>query len=299
MRPNDVLSHPARVLEQEEREFFFDQGYVVKKEIISKDWIAKLNDGVARLVEKSRALTASDGIFDLEPDHTADDPRLRRIAYMDELDEVFWDFAQNSNLPDLAADLMGPDVCFREVMLNIKWQGGGQEVKWHQDIPFYPMTNFSVAQFLVCLDDVDPEQGPLMVVPESHKSTLYDHYDDDDNWLGFIPDDRLGEAKLDSAVELTGPAGTVTVHHCKALHASRANLSERSRPVLIIGYAAADNRPYVAPAYRSKNYDRVVRGTDARFAHHEPGDMRIPPDWSGGYTSIFDHQEKVESGGMM
>lgn len=299
MRSSDVLSHPARVLTQDEREFFFDQGYAVKKEAISRDWIVKLNDGVARLVEKSRALTASDGVFDLEPDHSADNPRLRRIAFMDELDEVFWDFAKNSNLPDLAADLMGPDVRFREVMLNIKWRGGGQEVKWHQDIPFYPMTNFSVAQFLVCLDDVGTEQGPLLVIPESHKGHLYDHYDDQDNWLGFIPDDRLKEAKLDSAVELTGPAGTVTVHHCRALHASRANLSARSRPVLIIGYAAADNRPYTAPAYRSKNYDTVVRGAEARFAHHEPGDMRMPPDWSGGYTSIFEHQEKVETGSLM
>ena len=45
--------------------------------------------------------------------------------------------------------------------------------------------------------------------------------------------------------------------------------------------------------------DTLVRGADARFAHHEPGDMRLPPDWSGGYTSIFDHQEKIKSGGMM
>ena len=299
MRTSDVLSHSARVLTQEEREFFFDQGYVVKKKVISDDWIARLSSGVARLVERSRTLTASDGVFDIEPGHTSETPRLRRIAFMDELDEVFWDFAVNSNLPDMAADLMGPDVRFREVMLNIKWQGGGQEVKWHQDIPFYPMTNFSVAQFLVCLDDVGPEQGPLMVVPESHKGPLYDHYSDDDTWLGFIPDERLERARLDEAVELTGPAGTVTVHHCKALHASRANLSHRSRPVLIIGYAAADNRPYVAPAYRSKSYGTVVRGKEARFAHHEPGDMRLPPDWSGGYTSIFDHQEKVKSGGMM
>ena len=298
MRTHDVLSHPARVLTQAEREFFFDQGYVVKAEVISKEWIAKLRAGVDRLIEKSRNLTRSDGIFDLEAGHSSDDPRLRRIAFMDELDEVFWDFATNSNLPDLAADLMGPDLRFREVMLNIKWRGGGQEVKWHQDIPFYPMTNFSVAQFLVCLDDVGSKQGPLMVVPQSHKGPLYNHYDDADNWLGFIPDERLAEAGLDNAVELTGPVGTVTVHHCRALHASRANLSDQSRPVLIIGYAAADNRPYVAPAYRSRHYDTLVRGSEARFAHHEPGDMRLPPDWSGGYTSIFDHQEKVESGGV-
>jgi hypothetical protein len=299
MRQSDVLSQPARVLTQDEREFFFDQGYVVKKGAISPEWIARLKAGIDRLIDKSRNLTASDGVFDLEEGHTADDPRLRRVAFMEEMDELFWDFAQNSNLPDLAADLMGPDVRFREAMLNIKWKGGGQEVKWHQDIPFYPMTNFSVAQFLVCLDDVGSEQGPLLVVPESHKGPLYDHYDDDDNWLGFIPDERLDDADLDRAVELTGPAGTVTVHHCRALHASRTNLSDRSRPVLIVGYAAADNRPYVAPAYKSKFYDTVVRGGEARSVHLVGGDMRLPPDWSDGYTSIFDHQDKVETGKVM
>ena len=298
MRELDIISQPARVLTQAEREHFFEQGYVVKTSVISEDWIDRLKAGVARLIDKSRNLTVSDGIFDLEEGHTADNPRLRRIALLDELDEVFWDFAKNSNLPDLAADLMGADVCFREALLNIKWKGGGQEVKWHQDIPFYPMTNYSIAQFLVCLDDVGIEQGPLMVIPKSHKGPLYDHYDEKDNWLGFIPDQKLVDASLKNAVELTGPAGTVTVHHCRALHASRANLSQRSRPVLIIGYAAADNRPYVAPAYKSKFYDTVVRGGVARSVHLVDGDLRLPPDWSGGYTSIFDHQEKVNSGSL-
>ena len=291
MRSQDILSHEPRVLTQPEREFFFDQGYVLKKSAISADWIAKLNGAIDRLVEKSGEIEASDGTFDLETGHTADNPRLRRIAYLDDLDPVFWDFCQNSNLADMAADLMGPDVRFRECIINIKWSGGGQEVKWHQDIPFYPLTNLSVAQFLVALNDVGSEQGPLMVVPESHKGTIYEHYDDNDNWLGYIPDDRLGDAGLENAVELMGPAGSVTVHRCATLHASRANLSDIGRPLLIVGFAACDAIPYTPVAYPSANYGRVVRGQEARYSHHEALDMRMPPDWSGGYTSIFEHQD--------
>jgi ectoine hydroxylase-related dioxygenase (phytanoyl-CoA dioxygenase family) len=299
MRQEDVLSHPPRILTQDERESFFDQGYLVKERIIARDWLDKLNGGIALLVEKSRKLTKSDGTFDLESGHSADNPRLRRIAFLDDLDPMFWDFCKNSNLADLAADLLGPDVRFRECIINIKWAGGGQEVKWHQDIPFYPLTNLSVAQFLVCLNDVGPEQGPLQVVPGSHKGPIYEHYDDDDNWLGYIPEDRLADAGLDRAVELTGPAGTVTVHHCCELHASRANLSKIGRPVLIVGFAACDAMPYTPVAYPSANYGTVVRGNEARYSHHEALDMRMPPDWSGGYTSIFEHQENVRSGGMM
>ena len=75
-----VLSHPARVLDQSERQFFYDNGYVVKKSAIGADWIARLNEALAKLVDKSRDLTKSDGIYDLEPDHSRDNPRLRRIA---------------------------------------------------------------------------------------------------------------------------------------------------------------------------------------------------------------------------
>ena len=61
-----ILAHPARVLDQTEREFFFDNGYVIKERAISPDWIARLNDALARLIDKSRELTRSDGTYDLE-----------------------------------------------------------------------------------------------------------------------------------------------------------------------------------------------------------------------------------------
>lgn len=288
----EILSHAPRVLSQDEREFFFDQGYVVKERAIDQGWLKRLNAALAKLIDTSRTMTKSDGTYDLEPDHKADNPRLRRIAFLDDLDPVFWEFCKDSQLADLAADLLGPNVRFRECLINIKWAGGGQAVKWHQDFPFYPLTNRTVAQFLVCLDDVGPEQGPLQVVPGSNKGPFYDHYDGDGNWLGYIEDRHLTDAKLGTAVDLTGPAGTVTVHDCATLHASRANLSDRGRPVLIVTYCACDAIGYTAVAYPSSNCKTVVRGEEAKFARLEPMHMRLPPDWSGGYTSIFEHQEE-------
>jgi len=37
----------------------------------------------------------------------------------------------------------------------------------------------------------------------------------------------------------------------------------------------------------------VVRGQESRYAQHDPVDLRLPPDWSNGYTSIFAHQEEA------
>ncbi len=293
MYQDEILSNPARVLSQDERAFYFDQGYVVKENAIGPDWLNRLNSAMADLVDTTRTMTTSSQTYDLDAGHTADAPRLRRIAYLDDLDPVFWAFCKDSPLADLAADLLGPNVRFRECLINFKWAGGGQEVKWHQDFPFYPLTNTSVAQFLVCLNDVGPEQGPLQVVPKSHQGSFYDHYDQDGNWLGFIPDEQLANAGLDDAVSLTGPAGTVTVHHCATLHASKENLSKLGRPVLIVTYCACDAISYTAVSYPSSNCLKVVRGEETKFARLEPMEMRMPPDWSDGYTSIFDHQEEL------
>ena len=95
-------------------------------------------------------------------------------------------------------------------------------------------------------------------------------------------------------MELTGPAGTVTVHHCATLHASRANLSKLGQPVLIVGFAACDALSYTPVAYPSAHYGTVVRGEETKYSQHDLLDMRMPPDWSGGYTSIFEHQGESE-----
>ena len=38
----------------------------------------------------------------------------------------------------------------------------------------------------------------------------------------------------------------------------------------------------------------IVRGKAARWAEHDPRPCQIPPDWSGGYTSLFALQQGEE-----
>ena len=73
----------------------------------------------------------------------------------------FWRFAAELVLADIAADLVGPDVKFHSSKLNYKWPGAGEIVKWHQDIPAWPHTNYSPVTLGVYLGDVASEAGPL------------------------------------------------------------------------------------------------------------------------------------------
>src|SRR5258706_535075 len=54
--------------------------------------------------------------------------------------------------------------------------GYGSPVEWHQDWAFYPHTNDDLAAVGIMIDDVDMENGPMMIVPGSHKGPIWDHH---------------------------------------------------------------------------------------------------------------------------
>lgn len=93
-------------------------------------------------------------------------------------------------------------------------------------------------------------------------------------------------------VYLDGPAGSITLHNCRTLHYSAANHSEIARPLLLNVYSSADAFPYVASPIRSPYEGKIIRGQPARWSHVDPRPCPIPPDWSGGYSSIFAVQQQ-------
>jgi ectoine hydroxylase-related dioxygenase (phytanoyl-CoA dioxygenase family) len=291
VRWEEICSTPPLAIDRSGRDRWDELGYLAFPALLGDDRLRPLQGALAEIIEASRSLSESSLMIDLDAGHRAESPRLRRAALIDDVDEVFWDFCRDSVLVDIAADVLGPNVRFRDAFANLKWSGGGAAVDWHQDIAFYPHTNTGTIQFIVALDDLTPERGPLTVVPGSHKGPMYSHYGGDGSWVGAIGLDQLDAAELDSSVQITGPAGSVSVHHALTLHYSAPNHSDTNRPALVITYAAADAIPYTVPPYRSSHYGELVRGVEPGIAHHEEMTMILPPDWSHGYTSIFRHQD--------
>ena len=293
MTPEKVLAREPKILSQEEREAFFESGYLLKERFVGEAWLKRLWDVTERMIEESRHCSASNDKFDLEDGHTPETPKLRRLTQPVEHDPVYWEFASNSMITDLAEDLLGGDVKFHHSKLNFKWFGGGEEVKWHQDIQFWPHTNFSVLTIGVYLDDVDDATAPMGVVPGTHKGEIFDQYDGNDQWVGCLSEGDLKKIALKDAVYLKGPAGSVTVHHCRMLHGSKSNRHRsKSRPLLLNAFSSADALPITANPTPSRHNGKIVRGNPARHAEFDPFPARLPPDWSGGYSSIFALQQE-------
>jgi ectoine hydroxylase len=291
MTPEDVLAHKSRILSQAQREFYFEHGYLLLSSVVPLTWVDRLRAVTDEMVHRSRNLTHSDRAFDLEPGHSANNPRLRRLTSPVEHHPTYWEFASASILPDIIADLVGPDVKFHHSKLNFKWAKGGEEVKWHQDITYWPHTNYSPLTAGLYLHDCGPDQGPLMVVPGSHRGELFSQYNDQDEWVGCLSKVDLKTVPVETADELIGPAGSITIHNCRVVHGSRPNLSDAGRPLLLNVYSAADAFPYTANPLPSRYAGAIVRGRAARWADHDPRPSLIPPDWSSGYTSLFALQQ--------
>jgi len=292
MTPEDVLAHPPRVLTPAQREFYFANGYVSVPGLVPADWLARLRDATAEVIERSRALTASAEGFILEEGHTAEAPRLRRLTNPVEHHPTFWAFAADSLVTDAAADVCGPDVKFYHAKLNFKWARGGQDFKWHQDIPAWPHTNYSPVTAGIYLEDCGVEQGPLIALAGSHQGPLHSMYDAEGRWVLAIPEERL-DAEPGRRHVLTGPAGTLILLNCRTVHGSQRNDSPRGRPFLLYVYSSADAFAYRPNPLPNRYEGVVVRGQPARWAHHDPRPCEIPPDWSQGYAGPWAHQQRA------
>src|SRR5262245_36389471 len=209
MTPDEVLSHPARVLTQKQREYYFENGYVTVEGAISREWLDRLREVTFEMIDRGRPLTQSDDAYILEDGHRPDDPRLRRITNPVTQHATYWEFAAESASADAAADVVGPDVKFYHSKLNFKWARGGQDFKWHQDIQAWPHTNYSPVTVGLYMDDCGMEQGPLIVAKGSHNGPLHSMYDDEGRWVLRISEEKL--PSRDSWDYLTGPAGTLVL----------------------------------------------------------------------------------------
>jgi ectoine hydroxylase len=294
MTPEDILSHPSNVLTDVQRNQYFNEGFTSAPKLTPPELLRKIREMSAYFLEESRNLTTSNEFFDLGPNHSSKTPHVRRLRRPIDAHPFFWEVATSDFITGIAADLVGPDVKFHSAKLNYKWPGGGEVVKWHQDIPAWPHTNYSPVTIGIYLDDVTTEVGPLACVPCSHNGKIFSHYDSNENWTGAIRLSDEQEAGVERAVELTGPAGSIIAINCRTVHGSSGNQTNKTRPLLLFVYSSADAFPWTAAPTPTSKTGEIVRGRSAKMVHMDPRPCPVPPDWARqGYGSIFTAQSKM------
>ena len=158
-----------RYLTDEQIAAYHRDGYVAVPRLISPERVEALRRVTDAFVERSRRLEKSDGVFDLDPRHSAHAPVLRRIKDPADHDPLYRWVALESPVLDVVAELIGPAVRFHHSKLNLKGSRVGAPVEVHQDAAFYPHSNDDVLAVGLLLDDATVENGALAVLPGSHR----------------------------------------------------------------------------------------------------------------------------------
>lgn len=268
-------------------------GFLVVPDVLPTETIMRLRAVTQDFVEKSRSVATGDDVFDLEDNHSAAEPRVRRIKTPERQHPEYRAVTSHPTILAVLQDLWGPDIRFQIGKLNMKSAGYGSPVEWHQDWAFYPHTNDDLAAVAVMIDDCTMENGPLMVLPGSHQGPIYDHHADG-RFAGAI-DPTNCDLDFSKAVPLTGKAGSITVHHVRAVHGSAPNTSRIERRMLFLQYRAADAWPLLGFSSIEAFDALMLTGQTTRNPRLAAVPVRLPLPPAAKAGSIYETQRAARS----
>lgn len=212
---------------------------------------------VQKFREDLRAYEDDDGI--LRSEGTITEPgkqEIRSIFGIHELSERFDQLTRDPKILAMVRQLLGSDAYIHQSRINFKPGFHGKGFDWHSDFETWHaedgMPRMRAVSFSIALTDNTPFNGPLMLIPGSHRTfvpcvgrTPEDNYQSSlkKQELG-VPNDRdLKKMADEFGIKApTGPAGSLIIFECNTLHASNANMSPWPRSNLFFVYNSVENQ---------------------------------------------------------
>lgn len=198
-----------------------ENGYLVLENFMGAELLAALRRRV-------------DELFAQEGDQAGaefkQEPGCRRLANLVDKGEVFQTIVAMPRLLECVEQVLGPE--FKLSSLNVRSVNphADESQPLHADMAAVAdERGYWVCNSVWMLDDFTPENGPIRLVPGSHR------------WRQ-LPQQVLADprAQHPQEIRLTGPAGTVVVMNAHMWHGGTANHTERPRTALHAFYARRD-----------------------------------------------------------
>ncbi len=278
------------MLSQADINSYHENGYLVVNNVLSDDEVVELRRVTDDFVERSRTISTHTDVFDLEPGHTAAEPRLRRLKSPVQQHKIYDRIMRHDGILGIVEDLLGPGVRTNGDKLNMKSPEYGSPIEWHQDWAFYPHTNDDLLAVGVCMDDCLVENGCMLAIPGSHRGPILDH-NQDGHFCGAVTEEVKD---ADQAVPLEVLAGGISLHHVRTLHASALNTSPHPRRLLLFQMCALDAWPLLGFGDWDAFNSNILRGEPTNRARvtDVPVRMPLPPSLKTG--SIYEMQTVLE-----
>src|SRR5262245_60098925 len=121
--------------------FYREQGYLLVPGVLEASAVERLRVEIDAIVEGARGVTAHTDVYDLEPGHRPEAPRVRRIKTPHRFFPSFAALYRHPRVVEILKRLLGPELRLHGSKINLKEPRYGSPVEWHQDWAFYPHTN--------------------------------------------------------------------------------------------------------------------------------------------------------------
>ncbi len=281
------------VITQKQVQQYKQDGYVIVENVVDAATRDAMKSVIKDLIGKAAGLTTHNDIYDLEPSHTAAVPRVRRIKKPTQVHPIFDQVLKSPQMVAILKALLGPNVRLHGSKLNMKDPQYGSPVEWHQDWAFYPHTNDDLLAIGVMLEDIDESNGPLLVLPGTHKGPVYDHHVDG-RFCGAMDPVNCG-LDFSKAVSCPGKAGSCSFHHVRLVHGSAENTSNRPRPLMLYECGAADAWPLVNWTNLEEFNSRMICGEPTLEPRLEKVPVRMPYPPALKQGSIYENQTIIRN----
>ena len=275
-------------------EKYENDGYVVVEDVLESSTLKRLRDVTDEVVASAAELTTHSEALDLEESHTPENPRVRRIKRPHLVHDFYLKLARQPKILSALTPILGYDIRLHGGgKVNMKSAGYGAAVEWHQDWAFYPHTNQDVLAVGILLDDMTSENGPVLMVPGTHKGPLHNHHSDG-AFCGAI-DQQETKLDISTAQEVHAKAGSISIHHARLVHGSSMNRSNDQRRILFFEFTAADAWPLLGIGNIEEFNGRIVQGQATIQPRLEDVPVRMPYPPAVFQGSIYENQRTLDN----
>ncbi|WP_027730093.1 phytanoyl-CoA dioxygenase family protein [Variovorax paradoxus] len=217
---------------------FDDLGYVYLPECFSSQEIAAIRRASQDVLDQQR------------PEVWREKDGSPRTAFAcQEYNETCRRMVSDERLVDPVEQLFGEPVYLHQFKINAKAAFTGEVWQWHQDFPTWHkddgMPEARAMNIAVFLDDVMPINGPLMLVPRSHRAGALPSAHDTVTTsypLWTLDKETVTEMVEHNGIETPiGKAGGVLMFHANLVHGSAGNITPYSRRIVYLTLSAVSN----------------------------------------------------------
>ena len=261
---------------------FDREGYLFFPGLFTREEIKVLTDEVPRLYAQGRPENVRE--------KDSDAVRTNFAAHM--YSYPFARLARHPRMVEPIMQLFGEELYMHQFKINGKMAFDGDVWQWHQDYGTWKnddlMPEARAMNVAIFLDEVNEFNGPLMLIPGSHKLGVIeaDHDTSTTSYpLWTINHDTIRKlVERGGIVAPKGPPGSMILFHSCLVHASTSNLSPWNRVSVYLSLCAVSNhiRRFNRPGYIAHRDFTPLKclPDDCLLEHYD-----VPLPWRDGTPS--------------